>query len=180
MHNRLDLAHAIHHFGLKVGAEIGVADGRYSEKLCQIIPNVKLYCIDPWRTYSGNHRGGDEDQQGSNYEIAKKRLSSFDATLIRKTSMEAIHKFKDASLDFVFIDGNHDYDYVMEDLIGWSRKVRKGGIVAGHDYYPFKNSGVIEAVNDYVKFHKIRANIIGEIRKHNNDDYQPCFWWTKK
>ena len=48
--------------------------------------------------------------------------------------MEAVKDFKDNSIDFVYIDGNHTYDYVTQDITEWSKKVRKGGIVSGHDY----------------------------------------------
>jgi predicted O-methyltransferase YrrM len=49
------------------------------------------------------------------------------------TSLEASRWFSDGSLDFVYIDGNHALHYVLEDLEAWTPKVRRGGIVAGHD-----------------------------------------------
>ena len=49
--------------------------------------------------------------------------------------MEAAEDFKDESLDFVYIDANHEFRYIAEDLAEWTKKVRKGGIVAGHDYF---------------------------------------------
>ena len=49
--------------------------------------------------------------------------------------MEAINDFKDGSLDFVYIDANHLLRYVIEDICEWSKKVRRGGIVSGHDYF---------------------------------------------
>ena len=180
MKNRIDLANYFNRLGFKSGAEIGVADGRFSEKLCQANPDLRLYCIDPWDTYKGNNRGGGEDQQHGNYEIAQERLSRYNTFLYRDTSRDAVTHFEDGSLDFVFIDGNHDFDYVMMDLILWAPKVRKGGIISGHDYYHFKGSGVIEAVNAYADFHKIGVSVIGENRKHNRDDDQPCFWWVKR
>ena len=49
--------------------------------------------------------------------------------------MEALKDFNDNSLDFVFIDGNHTFEYVVEDIAQWSKKVKVGGIVSGHDYW---------------------------------------------
>ena len=49
--------------------------------------------------------------------------------------MESITDFLDNSLDFVFIDGNHSFEYATEDIAQWSKKVKPGGIVAGHDYW---------------------------------------------
>ena len=49
--------------------------------------------------------------------------------------MEALNDIPNESLDFVYIDGNHHFKYVAEDICGWSKKVRKGGIISGHDYF---------------------------------------------
>lgn len=49
--------------------------------------------------------------------------------------MEALEDFADESLDFVYIDANHEFRYIAEDLFEWTKKVRKGGIVSGHDYF---------------------------------------------
>lgn len=49
--------------------------------------------------------------------------------------MEALAQFPDRSLDFVYIDGNHKYGHVAMDLTEWSQKIKKGGVISGHDYY---------------------------------------------
>lgn len=49
--------------------------------------------------------------------------------------MDALDIFKPNSLDFVFIDGDHRFRYIAEDLYEWFSKVKKGGIVSGHDYF---------------------------------------------
>ena len=49
--------------------------------------------------------------------------------------MEAVEDFKNESLDFVYIDANHEFRYIAEDLAEWTKKVKKGGIVSGHDYF---------------------------------------------
>ena len=54
---------------------------------------------------------------------------------IRKTSAEASLDFKDRSLDVVYIDGEHDVDSVLSDVQAWKNKVKKGGILSGHDWY---------------------------------------------
>lgn len=147
------------------GAEIGVADGRFSTYLCEHMPIINLYCVDPWEPYKENPRGGGIEQQHGNYELAKERLAPYKTTLIRKKSMDAVGDFKDGVLDFVYIDGHHHFDYVMQDIIEWSKKVCVGGIVAGHDYYHFRESGVIEAVDVYLKAHHIRQWYITEERE---------------
>ena len=54
---------------------------------------------------------------------------------LKMTSMEAVKKFENESIDFVFIDGSHEYEDIKNDIISWMPKVKKGGVLAGHDYY---------------------------------------------
>jgi len=123
--------------GFKVGAEIGVNNGRYSKWMAIKVKNPKLFLIDPYKEYAEyveSHINGQEvfDQY---YENAKERLRKFNVEFIRKTSMEAINDFTDNSLDFVFIDGNHTFEYVVNDIAEWEKKLKPGGILSGHDYW---------------------------------------------
>lgn len=158
--------------GLTIGAEIGVADGRNSLTLCQNIPGLHLLCVDPWLKYVDNPRGGPQTQHDGNYELAGERLAHYDATRLRGFSMDIVREIAPASLDFVFIDGHHGFDFVMQDLIEWSKRVRKGGIVAGHDFYHFRWAGVCEAVDAYTKAHEITDWFLC-------DEREPSFWWVK-
>jgi hypothetical protein len=174
--SRHDLAKHFARLGFVIGAEIGVAGGRYSECLCKLIPNLKLFAVDYWDRYHGNRRGGLQAQHFRNYEIAKERLKPYNVEFIRAKSMDAVVDFEDGTLDFVYIDANHDYSYVKDDIEQWSRKVRVGGIVAGHDYYNFKNSGVIEAVDEYVKANNLELGLTSK-----DTDYHEVSWYfTKK
>lgn len=132
--SRDDLPKFFVKMGYKVGAEVGVYKGEFSEKLCQA--GLTLYAIDPWRIYKdyGNPRG--QKRLDFQYEHTKRVLAPYtNCTIVRKTSMEAVEDFADKSLDFVYIDGNHEFRYIAEDLYEWSKKVKKGGIVSGHDFF---------------------------------------------
>ncbi len=131
--DRNDLPRFFVEMGYRVGAEIGTATGKYAQKFCQA--GLKLYCIDPWKEYEDYKDANTSERLSSEYEGAKRRLESYDCTIIRKMSMEAVKDFEDGSLDFVYIDGHHGFKYVAEDLWEWSKKVRKGGIISGHDYF---------------------------------------------
>ena len=126
--------------GYKVGAEIGVYKGEYTEKL--LSAGLKVYGIDPWLAY-GNYNAYRKLQkfqfrQDFLYEHTKRTLSKYlknkQCEIVKKTSMDAIEDFEDNSLDFVYIDGHHGFRYVAEDLVEWTRKVKTGGVVSGHDY----------------------------------------------
>jgi hypothetical protein len=136
--SRTDLPGFFREMGYKTGAEIGVFKGRFSALLCGV--GLRVFSIDPWLLYvDWNEKKGwpkdlQEEQDGF-YKIAKWRLNRYKrSTIIRKTSMEAVKEFKDNSLDFVYIDGHHGFKYVAEDIFEWSKKVRVGGIISGHDY----------------------------------------------
>lgn len=133
--SRDKLPEALKEMGFKVGAEIGVYRGAFTKLFCE--KGLKMYAIDPWMAYLGAGRSENKkDKQDVNFEYAKKQLSpSPDCTLIRKTSMQALEDFKDGSLDFVYIDGDHRFRYIAEDLSGWYAKVRSGGVISGHDYF---------------------------------------------
>ena len=178
MKSRIDLATYFNKKGFKVGAEIGVADGRYSKILCEEIPRLKLNCVDLWTPYEACWRS--QKYQDKAMEQAQEKLKDYDTHFFKTPSVNASLVFDDDSLDFVFIDGSHIFDHVMIDIIIWSRKVRKGGIVSGHDYCHFTDSGVIEAVNKYCEIHKIELNLIGRNNNNFRDDRQPCWWFVKK
>lgn len=135
---RVDLATLFAELGFKKGAEIGVERGLYSEVLCKANPKLHLYCIDPWKAsmYEPKVLGVPKDQKTFTalYKEAKARLNPYKCTIIRKPSLEAAKKFSDNSLDFVYIDGNHDFINVTNDIYTWSKKIRVDGIISGHDY----------------------------------------------
>jgi hypothetical protein len=146
----------------KAGAEIGVLRGTFSQEICESNPGVKLYCVDAWQNYTGID--DDKCQQhrlDRYYNQTKFNLRKHNFEIIRKFSMEAVKDFSPESLDFVYIDGNHKFDYIMEDIIEWSKVVRPGGIVSGHDFTRRDIShttdfDVIEATGVYTTVHKIK------------------------
>ena len=165
--------------GYKVGAEIGTEEGRYAEQICRAIPGVKLFCIDPYRAYARYADTVSQARLDQFYLSARKRLDKYNCTFAIGTSLEMVEDFEPASLDFVFIDGNHHFDFVVQDIIAWSPIVRAGGIVAGHDYKPEGHEktpipfGVIEAVNAYTAAHKISPWFV------TRGDKCPSWLWVK-
>lgn len=184
---RNDLGPLFASLGFTRGAEIGVAEGVYSETLCQGNSALRLMCVDPWAVQSDYRNGTDDPVDAeSNYAEAVARLAPYRVNIIRATSMVALRFVPDDTLDFVYIDANHDFPHVTEDICGWSRKVRSGGIVAGHDYFLAKaraNWGHVKLVVDaltnayrinpwFVLGRKWAAD--GEVRDHNRS-----FFWVK-
>lgn len=145
----------------KVGAEIGVWRGLFARAICKTNPQVKLYAIDIWKDGIVNGR-----QMEFWYKDAVKRLSSYRCEIIKGYSMDIVKRFGDESLDFVYIDASHDPKDVEDDIREWSKKVRKGGIVGGHDYYngeypdfdgSIRNYKIKDIVDKWVKDNKIQT-----------------------
>jgi cephalosporin hydroxylase len=73
--------------------------------------------------------------------------------VIKSDSVEAAKQYEDNSLDFVYIDASHHYEYVKADILAWLPKIKAGGYIGGHDYTPPGYPGgtifgVYEAVNE--------------------------------
>jgi predicted O-methyltransferase YrrM len=165
--------------GFKNGVEIGVQQGLYSERLCQDIPGLTLYSIDCWRAHQGYREYVSQKKLEAFYEEAVERLKPYDCHLIREWSTEAANGFPKGSIDFCYIDANHDFANVVKDIAAWSPKVRNGGIVAGHDFIrrksPYTMHHVVHAVMNWTECYNIspwfllgrRAKIPGELRDNN-------------
>lgn len=124
-------------------AEIGVEHGIYNEILCRANPQATVFGVDAWKAYHGYRDHVSQWKLDAFYAEAKNRLAYYpNSTLLRMSSREAAGQFKDESLDFVYLDANHELPYLIEELVTWSHKVRVGGIVAGHD---FKESSRIDS-----------------------------------
>jgi len=122
------------------GAEIGVQRATFSSHLLGQWGGARLHSIDPWSrfddpSYVDGANAPDEIQE-SHLRLARERLAPFGdrAEIHRMTSAEAAPAFADGSLDFVYIDAQHHYEAVVEDLTLWFPKLRPGGLLAGHDY----------------------------------------------
>lgn len=166
---RHDLSKLLAEFKLTKGVEVGVADGIHALDLCQTIPKIEFIGVDPYVKY---HWKRSTEEHERCFQEAVEKLRPFNAKIIRATSMDAVRTIPDNSLDWVYIDGNHEFDFVMQDLIEWSKKVRTGGIVSGHDYYRFRGAGVVEAVNAYTYAHQIHEWYVC-------DEHEVDFFWVK-
>jgi len=156
--------------GFKVGAEIGVEWGRHALSICHLIPDIKLYCVDHYLPYFDNGKRPTQSRCDHIMECAMEKMINYDVTFIRKSSVEASKDIEDGSLDFIYIDGSHNFDSVMLDLLYWVPKVKEGGIVSGHDYSIGYLNGVIAAVKVYTQAHSVAEWYI------TADDPRSFFW----
>lgn len=151
----------IKHIESPLGVELGVAKGVTSVLLLNLHLGLNLYCIDPYTMYQSYYDNSTSRQHGlanqgefdGQYNETSKKLRPFNdrCTLIRKDSSTMSFHFSDGLFDFVFVDGNHLYEYVRDDIMSWFPKVIKGGILFGHDYKPNDDNykvNVVKAVDE--------------------------------
>ncbi len=168
--------------GYRKGAEIGVNMGSNALRINRVNPDCKLHCIDPWELYDGMNDFTDAKKREEAYAIARARLDPIDnIEIIRKYSMDAVEDFVDEFLDFVFIDGNHEWPYVTQDIFYWAQKVKRGGIVSGHDYLTsrreHKHIQVTSVVHGYTEAFGIKPWFV--VDKGSFPEHPGSFFWVK-
>jgi hypothetical protein len=159
VHLREDFGEFLNRRGLVgAAAEIGVQRGYFSRALLDRWRGATLHLVDPWRHFPGGYQdiaNVSDDEHEANMREALKHLEPHQGRyqLHRKLSQEAVGAFADASLDFVYIDANHEYQAVLDDIHAWYPKVKPGGVLAGHDYLdgilPAGDFGVKSAVRAF-------------------------------
>ena len=148
-----------------IGVEIGVHEGDFSAQILDIVQPTRLYLVDPWEfqtddTYEnalyGGHKGIDQSHMNVRLDQVKTRFADAitrqQVIIQRGYSNEVIDAFDDQSLDWVYIDGNHLYEYVKQDLELYYDKVTSGGYLTGDDYNNrgWWEDGVTRAVDEFV------------------------------
>jgi hypothetical protein len=167
---RTDLAELFHELDFKLGLEVGVAAGEYSHIIMKFNPQLELmYGVDPYEPYKGYKDYARLGTFNSLHEAAHRRLDSYpNYQFLKLYSLDAAKRFENESLDFVYIDGNHSDPYITQDITAWAPKVRKGGIVAGHDYARIKQKGVEDSTN---------WAVIPAVDKYVRDNNYQLFIW---
>jgi len=138
---------------LYTGAEVGVRTGQTSSHLLRVFPDLHLHTVDPWVPQpTGNETYDDWDFNAMKHEF-QSNVRDFKSRITHHEmfSVEAANEVSDNSLDFVFIDAQHDYYSVKADILAWMYKVRPGGLLCGHDYDQVKFPGVVKAVKGFFK-----------------------------
>lgn len=162
---------------LERGAEIGVWEGGFSEKICRANPRLQLICVDPWAPQKGYLEvKNDSARMDAAYASAQQRLQPYDCTFLRMTSLEAAAKVPDNSLDWIYIDANHLREHVLADLDAWIPKVKSAGIIAGHDYFENPSKPFIQvkaAIDQYTHEHHIENWFVLASEK------SPSWYWVK-
>ena len=144
------------------GAEIGVFYGVNSLWFLKMLNIKKLYLIDPYGKYEDLYDGKSliatwnfQEIKDKAFRLLKRFYDKIDVKWIYETSDEAFLKnYVSDDLDFVYIDGNHQYEFVKRDIKNYWQKLKKGGVLIGHDFTFYS---VAKAVIEFAKKNKLKV-----------------------
>ena len=142
--------------------EVGVWQGDNLIPIAQKFPNLKCYGVDPYSgdSFEDYYKGEimalvDSDYYDDlHHKILQKTTQLKNVKIIKSSSEHAVDGFEDESLDIVFIDARHDYNSCKNDILNWLPKVKRGGVLSGHDY-SLSFFGSIESVNELIGFDNV-------------------------
>ncbi len=143
-----------------IGIEVGACGGQSSFSILDECPNVdKVYGIDPYIPFMDNGSEVSQEHVNQVKEVCLLNMEEFGDRfeLIVKTSEQVIidNMFLPNSVDFIFIDGNHNHDYALYDFRNYYPLLKPNGIFSGHDL------GIIGgALNTFRDDNKIEPGII--------------------
>jgi hypothetical protein len=175
--------------------EVGVAGGHFSKVIKNRLNPSRLHLIDPWEIGSDkngkqSHYGGElshmatahssESQYLRLQKVFSEEISSKRVVLHRGYSYDFASSFNDEYFDFIYIDACHLYDCVKADLEMFLPKLKKQGLMCGHDYFEDRrgsNFGVIKAVDEFCEKYDFEMIILSDrkdwcLRKKQSDEYK--------
>ena len=135
--------------------ELGVFKGEFATELYKRLSPLQLLLVDIWCGESGS---GDKD--GYNHitvkdmervyiELVDKYKSLNEVKLIRETTTNFLQSQVDSAFDMIYVDADHSYEAVTNDLQLSFKKLKNGGVLAGHDYIQY--SQIAAAVDNFCR-----------------------------
>lgn len=145
--------------------EIGVFKGEFSKFIKDTLNPLELHLID---IFEGKAASGDKDGNNivwTDLNDEYNKLSQYysndsKVTVHKGTSYDILNTFNDNYFDLIYIDGDHSYEGVKLDLSLSLLKIKKGGMICGHDYTNDMFPGVVAAVNEFCESNNLIINAL--------------------
>ena len=133
--------------------EVGVYKGVHAREMLRYLHIDTLYLIDPWENYELYHTKKENlSKIGDNtLKLLNKWKDSI--VILREFSNTAVSKLRGLTFDYIYIDGNHDYEFVKLDIEQYYPLVKEGGILGGDD---IDRTGVLRAVCEFATKNNIK------------------------
>ena len=146
-----------------VAVELGVAEGLHSRDLCE--QGYKLVIsVDAWETRNQKGDGGSpQSWHNANYTVACQLLRPYGgrSKILRGPTTQMAQYVPDESVDLVYVDADHSYEGVKNDILAWWPKLKSGGYFAFHDY-EMEAYGVKQAVQEFAAQHIMPIYLLPE------------------
>jgi len=137
--------------------EIGSYQGESTIIFQKNFPNSKIFAVDFWlNNYDErevNINSFNMMDVENNFDVLTKSYSNI--IKIKMSSSDFSNIIADNSIDFIYIDGDHSYKGITNDLINWKNKIKKGGYIGGHDYNDIQIDTIIKAILENFPNYKI-------------------------
>ena len=166
----------------KFAIEVGVMHGQHAQYMLDMLPSLtNLHLIDCWEAQAEYESESkykeyiETNYHGKQYDgVCEKFKSNSKVEIIKGYSVEQSKKYKNESVDFIYIDACHKYNCVIDDLVSWFPKLKHGGIIAGDDYCTAETFGVVAATDDFAfNSHHMNKNIseFMVVKNHNDGSW---------
>lgn len=156
LESRFHFADLINEKKYRSAVEVGVFKGKFATHLLESCPELSLILVDAWDG-TGVSKPYDPEAVFSKITAIKKQYGGHRVTIVRERSPGAVlhSEVKDKHFDFIYIDADHSFDAVVNDVRAWWPKVRTGGVLAGHDYNNRGSKRVKKAVDSIFEHVKV-------------------------
>jgi hypothetical protein len=184
---RISLQYALRKGTIGRAVEIGVFKGANAEEMLKAgIEDLVL--VDPYMPYKvwgfhgrmplEDHLEVTQEEQNKIKKDMFNRLAPYGdkIRMLNVTSEQAAGLFPDGYFDYGYIDGNHKYEYVKKDVELWFPKIRKGGMLAGHDFNK-PHLGVAKAVREFAFTNDLKVHIIKQGQRDWLQNTGISDWW---
>jgi hypothetical protein len=148
-----------------IGVEVGVWKGQFSKIILKTLTPKMLYLVDPWE---GTIMSGDKNGENISYINGPEYFSNYilpeflflDNVKILNTYSSILQMFPDEYMDWIYIDGDHNYESVKHDLEISYSKIKKDGFIMGHDYTTDIFPGLVKAVDEFCLKNKLNIKYL--------------------
>jgi len=142
---------------INIFVEIGSYGGESMQSFWDTGKIEFAYCVDPWENGWASEDPADRKVDMADIEVLfdQKHSANDHIFKLKMTSENACFHFRGSIIDMVYIDANHLYEFVKEDILRWLPKIVSGGIISGHDYGFSPCPGVKKAVDEIFGMDKV-------------------------
>lgn len=166
---------------VEVGSWLGRSAAFMGVEIVKSGKAIEFCCIDPWTDGGPDLKDTPfflhlpEDARTDLFRTFLHNTRSLANVIkpMRMTSLEAVQHFQDESIDFLMLDGDHNYPVTRQEIEAYLPKMKKGGLIAGDDY---RWPGVYQAVGETIGHNHVGVR---DVKKDRNYKLSASYWFYR-